>query len=238
MLPVIGITANFDAENHRTTLSTDYSRAVERAGGIPLIIPILDEPDRVEAILDHIHGLILTGGVDLDPSYFGENPHPKLGRVSPERDRLEIPLAQAALSRKLPLLGICRGIQLLNVAAGGALYQDINSQAKDPLKHYQEAPRWFPSHEVKLDLATRTGKIHGVKTLRVNSFHHQAVSRVAPGFIVTAWAPDGIIEGIERPDDPFTIGVQWHPEGMWEKDARFLALFTALVEAGQTFARS
>ncbi|MCL4424676.1 MAG: gamma-glutamyl-gamma-aminobutyrate hydrolase family protein [Firmicutes bacterium] len=233
MFPVIGITSNFDLENHRSTVSSDYTRAVESAGGIPLLIPVLDNPGRVGALLDRLDGLILTGGVDVDPSHFGEEPRPKLGRVSPERDRIEIPLARAALEKRLPLLGVCRGIQLLNIAAGGAVFQDIYSQVKDPLKHNQEAPRWYPSHEVKLDQAALVGKIHGVKALRVNSFHHQAVSRVAPGFVVSAWAGDGVIEGIERPGDPFTVGVQWHPEGMWEKEPRYLAIFTALVEAAR-----
>lgn len=237
-LPVIGITAHYDPETRRTELSTDYSRAVEKAGGLPFIIPTLDDdPTQVETVLDHLDALLLTGGVDVNPGQFGENPHSKLGRVSPERDRLELPLTRAALARKLPILGICRGIQVLNVAAGGTLYQDLYSQLKEPFKHYQEAPRWFPSHEVAVDPATRTGSIHGVTTLQVNSFHHQAVNRVAPGFVVTARAADGVIEGIERPEDPFTVGIQWHPEGMWERDSRFLAIFAALVDAAHNLVR-
>ncbi|MDP2856946.1 MAG: gamma-glutamyl-gamma-aminobutyrate hydrolase family protein [Bacillota bacterium] len=227
---MIGLTSSFSAENNSQALPSTYVAAIEQAGGIPLIIPAGISPALSDAILQRIDGLLLTGGPDVDPSYFGEGPHPRLGAVTPERDVIEIPLTQAAVACRLPILAICRGIQLLNIAMGGSVIQDIASQVKDPLKHRQEAPRWHGTHEVAVAEGSRLAGLLGTTCVRVNTFHHQAVKDVAPGFEIVARAPDGVIEGIERPGS-FIVGVQWHPEGMYERVPEMARLFRGYIEA-------
>ena len=236
MRPMIGITCGdgMDPGTEALSLPASYTRSVYRAGGLPVLIaPPRDEADPEEAlqILDRIDGLLIPGGVDVASASYGEAPHPALGRVNPDLDALEVPLIQAALRRETPLLAICRGIQALNVAAGGTLYQDLPAQAPGAIQHRQAAPRWHASHTVTVGADSRLGRILGGEQAAVNSFHHQAVKKVAPGFVATAAAPDGIIEAIENPDLPFAVGVQWHPEGMWQRHPVMLELFTALVAA-------
>lgn len=209
-----------------------YAAAVEAAGGIPVVLPVL-APGKAAEVLAHLQGLLLSGGVDLDPSHYGEDPLPGLGRVTPERDAFELALARQALAAGVPVLGICRGVQVLNVAAGGSLFQDLGSQLKKVLKHRQEAPRWHESHAVRLDPSSRMAAILGVTEARVNSFHHQAVRVVAPGLRAAAWAPDGVIEAVESADGRFALGVQWHPEEMWNRYPLHLKPFSALVEAAR-----
>jgi putative glutamine amidotransferase len=236
MRPLIGLTCGdgADAASEDVGLPGTYARSIYRAGGIPVLIPpARDEAgeEAVAEVLDRVDGLLIPGGVDVDPSYFGEAPHPGLGRVSPDRDALEIPLLRAALRRGTPILAICRGIQVLNVAAGGSLYQDLAQQVPGAIQHRQNAPRWHASHLVTLAGDSRLAGILGGESAAVNSFHHQAVKRLAPGFVVSAAAPDGVIEAIECPDHPFCLGVQWHPEGMWQRQPVMLELFSALVRA-------
>ncbi len=230
MRPVIGLTSSFTADNNAQALPSNYVWAIESQGGIPLIIPAGIGPEHSDAILQKLDGLLLTGGPDVDPSYFGEEPHPKLGAVTPERDVIEIPLTRAAVARGMPILAICRGIQVLNIAMGGSVIQDIASQVKDPLKHRQEAPRWHGSHSVTVAGGSRLAGLLGTTKIMVNTFHHQAVKDVAPGFEVTAQAPDGIVEGIERPGC-FIVGVQWHPEGMYDRVPEMARIFKGFVEA-------
>ncbi len=235
MGPIIGINAALEFELvNRNTLSTEYTLGVERGGGVPVIIPLLGSMDVARDLLGALDGLLVTGGPDLDPVHFGEAPHQKLGKIAPERDLVELTMTRLALERGVPVLGICRGIQVLNVAAGGTLIQDIPAQTKGFIKHYQDAPRWYGTHDIK----SRPGRFTdfmGVKELRVNSFHHQAVKDVAPGFVVTAEAPDGIIEVIESTEHPFAIGLQFHPECMWSRDPVFERPFRALVEAAAAY---
>ncbi|MDI6894355.1 MAG: gamma-glutamyl-gamma-aminobutyrate hydrolase family protein [Bacillota bacterium] len=231
MLPLIGITSSTD-ENDRVRVPAGYPAAVEAAGGVPVILPVLN-PGKAAEVLAHLQGLLLSGGVDLDPSYYGEDPLPGLGKVTPERDAFELALARQALALGVPILGICRGVQVLNVAAGGNLFQDLGSQLQKVLKHSQEAPRWHESHPVQLDPQSRMAAVLGVTEARVNSFHHQAVRAVAPGLRAVAWAPDGVIEGVESTDHRFALGVQWHPEEMWSRDPLHLKPFSALVEAAR-----
>lgn len=230
MRPVIGITAGFQEEEKRYHLSADYTEGIYRAGGLPVILPSLP-PEAVPLIVTAIDGLLLSGGGDLDPYHFGEEPSPQTGQISPRRDSFELSIAREALSRRLPILGICRGMQVLNVAGGGTIYQDLSLGIRQPLKHYQEAPRWYTTHQITIREGSKLAAIFRTTTLRVNSFHHQAVKKVAPDFAPTAWAPDGVIEAIEAVTHPFAIGVQFHPEGMWEKDPLFLELFIALITA-------
>ncbi|MHB8926237.1 MAG: gamma-glutamyl-gamma-aminobutyrate hydrolase family protein [Bacillota bacterium] len=235
MSPIIGLSTaqDFDLVT-RNVLSTEYTRGVEKGGGVPVIVPLLDSLDVARSLVEALDGLLVTGGPDLDPVTFGEDPHFKLGKISPERDFVELAMTKLALERGLPVLGICRGIQVLNVAAGGTLIQDIPSHTKSPIKHYQEAPRWYPTHGIKLGDGRFAGFM-GTKELRVNSFHHQAVRDLAPGFVVTAEAPDGIIEAIESKEHPFAVGLQFHPECMWSRDPVFERPFRALVEAAETW---
>ena len=232
VLPVIGITAAFDEEEERYSLSRYYVEAVARAGGIPLIVPPLSF-EMAAAVLEKIQGLLLSGGGDLDPAYFGEEPLPYTKGINPRRDIFELALARAALVRQVPVLGICRGMQVLNVAAGGTIYQDLILGTAHPLKHYQEAPRWYGTHDIEIQPGSKLHSVLGVRRLRVNSFHHQAVRQIAPGFKISALARDGVVEGIELGNHPFVVGVQFHPEGMWEREPVFLGLFTALVKAAK-----
>lgn len=235
--PLIGITCAWNEDEERFYLGRHYVRAVETAGGLPVALPALVREGGVEGLLGVLDGLLLAGGGDLDPFYFGEEPLPVTGEIAPERDRFELALARGALRLGLPVLGICRGLQVLNVAAGGTLYQDLAQAVPRPLKHYQQAPRWYATHGFTVAGGSRLAGIMGAGYRRVNSFHHQAVARVAPGFRATAWAPDGVVEAVEATGPGFALGVQFHPEGMAEQDAGCLALFAALVEAARLFSR-
>lgn len=225
---IIGITSAFDEEDQRFSLTRYYVDAVTQAGGLPLILPSLSL-ELAAATLERVHGLILSGGGDLDPAYFGEEPLPLTKKITPRRDAFEIAVARVALIRQVPVLGICRGLQVLNVAAGGKVLQDISLGICNPLKHFQDAPRWHGTHHIEILPGSKLASIFATLRLRVNSFHHQAVSRLPPAFKATAWAPDGVIEAIEAEAHPFAVGVQFHPETMWEKESVFLKLFAALI---------
>lgn len=231
MQPLIGITCSFDDRDGRFFLARAYIDSVAEAGGIPLILPGTDKIKKLDSYLKVISGVLLAGGGDLDPSYFDEEPHPALGEITPERDRFEIMLANAAMEKKMPILGICRGIQVLNVACGGNLIQHIPAEIKKPLKHSQSAPRAHPTHNITIDKDSQLADIFGVSALRVNSFHHQSVKEPAEGFRVSAMSSDGVIEALEALEYPFVIGVQWHPECMTVNDSKSRQLFKAFVEA-------
>ncbi|MDI3534785.1 MAG: putative glutamine amidotransferase [Thermosediminibacterales bacterium] len=233
MKPYIGITCGHDWDKNMIYINENYCRAVEAAGGSPVLIPPLDDEVLIDRMFDIADGILIAGGPDVDPVFFGEEPRPQNGKISPIRDKTELRLAYKAVSENKPIFGICRGMQVLNIACGGSIYQDIFSQIKnvDVLKHTQNAPDWYGTHTVKINKNSRLFKILGVHELRVNSFHHQAVKTLAKGFAANAYSSDGIIEGIEKTGDGFAVGVQWHPEEMWEKEPRFLNLFEALVKA-------
>ncbi|MDI3317660.1 MAG: asparaginase [Bacillota bacterium] len=233
MRPRIGIPAgradaSADAAFH---VGADYVRAVEAAGGLPVLLPAGEGPVLPEEALRGVDGLLLAGGGDVAPGLYGEQPHPRLGPVEPDRDRWELALARRALAAGLPVLGICRGIQVLNVADGGTLYQDLEAQLPDALQHAQKAPRWHRSHPVRIEPESLLARLVGAGELAVNSFHHQAVREVAPGWRVTAVAPDGVVEAMERPDLPFALGIQFHAENLVAREPRFLRIFQGLVEA-------
>jgi putative glutamine amidotransferase len=176
-----------------------------------------------------IDALVLTGGVDIDPYLFGEPPIPQQGTIDPLRDTYELKLTKQALEQGKPLLAICRGCQVLNVAAGGTLYQDLNAQVKNSMKHSQQAPTWYGSHPVDLREGSRLHGVYGKERVTTNSFHHQGVKNTAPGFTETAWSEDGVVEGIEQDGGAWVVGVQWHPERMI--DGEHFKIFQALVKA-------
>jgi putative glutamine amidotransferase len=236
--PVIGITCTEFPMEHdplrlRLGQNQTYLRAVVRAGAAPLLIPHLTDVSMLRALYENLDGLLLSGGGDIDPAYFGEANHEKLRRVSPDRDETELLLARWAMEGGLPLLAICRGIQVLNVALGGSLYQDIQAQVPGAEKHDWGTgyPRDHLPHQIRIMPQMRLADIIGATDLPVNSMHHQALKEVAPGLAVVARAPDQVIEAVEAPAHPFAIGVQWHPEELAPKDARAQRLFDAFVEA-------
>lgn len=237
--PLIGLTTSWtDGSGSAVhTIADAYVKAVYMAGGMPLPIPCLPE-NAVAELLSHLDGLVLTGGADVDPAHFGDLPWPGLGAICPQRDALELPLARSAMDLGLPILAICRGMQVLNVAAGGTLYQDLYSEFPGVLKHQQKAPRWYPTHPVEVTADTLLHRLSGRSTIWVNSFHHQAIRDLAPGFIVSGRSPDGVIEAIEYPSAGFVVGVQWHPEAMVSSEATAGRLFETLVEEAKTRRRS
>jgi len=224
MKPRIGITP--------CTRVDDYVESVKRAGGQPIVLKNSDDADSVVKDLD---GVLLTGGLDVDPSLYGEAAHATT-QTSPDRDQFEIPLSKAAIAQDLPIFAICRGVQVLNVAAGGSLVQDIPSAVTTELNHSIDIPKDHLAHPVSITPGTRlAGALGGgadLETFPVNSRHHQSVARVAPAFVVSAVSPDGVVEAIERPDKAFCVGVQWHPENFW-KSGEFAGLFNAFVAAAK-----
>jgi len=241
MRPRVGITSwhrnDKDGLERWEAIRDTYTGAILTAGGVPLILPIADgDHDVVADYLNTVDALLFTGGEDVAPAYYGESQDERCQEPDGERDLFEIHLARAALSRRTPILGICRGLQLLNVAAGGTLYQDFQCRAGTKAYHAaSSADRQKLIHAVRILPGTRLHSIMGVAESRVTSTHHQFVKDLAPGFRVTAESQeDGIVEGIEQPDHPFLVAVQWHPERMYQDHAEQLALFRSLVTAAQT----
>lgn len=228
MKPVIGLSSSYSLENKQYTVPEDYVKSIKLSGAVPIILPPTFDAD-IEEFLGLVNGIILTGGVDVDSQLYGENPIPLQGSIDPLRDSFELSLIKAALRIRKPIFAICRGIQLLNVAAGGTLYQDVNGQLKGSLKHRQQAPTYYPTHKVRLEEGSRLYGIFGKSSVGVNSFHHQAVKDIAPAFRATAWADDDLIEAIEWEGSDFIVGVQWHPERMI--DGEMLKLFEAFTIA-------
>lgn len=211
-----------------------YVRAIEQAGGLPLILPLVQKPDLIAQMLDRIDGLLLSGGYDVDPAYFGQEPHPNLGTIDVDRDRFESVIVPLALKKKgFPILGICRGIQSLNVFAGGTLFQDLSQIEGRLVKHRQSTDRPHVTHEIEIERDSLMRKIFRKTRLRVNSYHHQAVDALAPGFIVTARSRDGVIEAIEKPGERFVLGIQAHPEHLASEYPEFGRLFRAFVDAAR-----
>lgn len=230
MKPVIGLTSSYDYNKGYSYLKSGYYSAISNAGGVPVILPVTDDVEYPEDIVENIHGLLLTGGCDVDPALYGELPCRHLGMVSPERDRMEIRLVKLCVEKDIPILAICRGIQVLNVALGGTLYQDIPSQIDGAIMHEQgEIPTYYGIHSVRIDENSLLYKVIGNKNLIVNSFHHQAVKLVAPCLKAVAWSEDGVIEAVEGIGFKFVLGVQWHPERMWSKSPENFKIFKDFI---------
>lgn len=211
--PLIGVSCNWSQGT--VSVSGSYIQAVEQAGGLPVLIPFSADSSVLQAQIDRLDGLVLIGGEDFDPLLFGEEPHPNLGHVNKERDDYDLMLIRCALRRGIPLLGICRGLQGMNVFGGGTLYQDIPALYPAPsIRHRQNADRQYGSHTVILEDDCRLRPILGSDSLVVNSFHHQSIKDLAPGYRVVARSRDGVIEAIEKEGSGWVIGVQWHPEAL------------------------
>ena len=220
----VSATRRTDAGRERVALNTAYVYALMRAGLVPLLVPPILDPEAACAALDGVHGLVLTGGEDVDPGRYGTTPHPKLGEIDRARDAVELALIAGAERRRLPVLAICRGIQILNVALGGTLYQDLASERPGSVDHADAGSR----HGLRVESGTLLHRTLEAVHASVNSRHHQAIRDLAPALRANAWAEDGVIEGAERKDPgaPWTLAVQWHPEDNVED-----ALFRGFAEA-------
>jgi putative glutamine amidotransferase len=220
----------------RFNMGRSYIRSVMDAGGVPIMVPVTLAERDLRQMYDMADGVLLAGGPDVDPAAYGEEQHEKTAGIEAERDQAEYVLTRWAIAEDKPLFGICRGIQSLNVALGGSLVQDIPSQWENPTTHnghYEKAQRDQVLHTVDVSTGSRVEQMVTAKQIGVNSFHHQAVKRVANGFEITSRAPDGIIESIEMRDMRFAVGVQWHPEEMSAVRGDMLNLFVSFVKACQ-----
>lgn len=233
--PVILLTPYFNTERDEPYMRPAFLKAVRHAGGIPVILPLdLTESDLAQ-LLEGADAVLFTGGPDVHPFFFGEETQAHCGNVCLRRDELELALLRLAMEAKKPILGVCRGVQILNIGLGGDIYQDIPSQFKEefPIAHTQPFAYNIPSHTVSVTPGTLLARIAQNSVIKVNSMHHQAVRRVAPGLTASGHAPGGLVECVEKPDYPFFIGVQWHPEYLWEQDKAAERLFGMFVEAAR-----
>ncbi len=241
MRPLIGVTTSEirlaeqveqtdqgEPPRQEMALGLTYMKAVERAGGVPVVIPPL-EPDAISALLTNVDAIVLSGGPDIDPRAYGEPPHPALGPTWRDIDVTELALARKAIDLDLPILAICRGAQALNVARGGTLFQHLPDQFGRAIQHRQKAPGTQVAHMVRVEPDSVLARALGTTELEVNSYHHQSPSGIGRGLRAVAWAPDGVIEGVEVPDHEFVVGVQWHAEAMTNAE-HSANLFRHLVE--------
>lgn len=238
--PLIGITGSRMIGGAWSTYSPghfldytfdQYSRAVTACGGVPVIIPAAQNDVTVAELIRRLDGVLLSGGPDIHPRHYGQAPLAGLGDIDDGLDQAELKVAAAALAAGRSLLAVCRGIQMLNVAMGGSLIQDLERQVPDGINHRQPAGKDVLSHTVRIEKPSRLHRIVRRRQIWVNGRHHQAIDRVADGLLICARAPDGVIEAVETPGDPFVLGVQWHPEGTWHHDRFARALFAAFVKA-------
>ena len=242
MKPIIGVTPDFNAGDRKEWggkeptyfLRARYVRAIEDLGGVPLILPLTTDRAVRRTLLNGLQGLLLTGsGPDLPPHLYGERRRYDFGVVSRQRYAFELDIARMAADQKLPVFGICGGMQAINVAFGGTLVQDIASQVSAPLPHRSLLPATRVCHAVHVSAKSLLRRITRKETIRVNSSHHQSVKQVAPRLIASAVAADGVIEAIESPTHPFFLGVQWHPEFLYERHETHRRLFQSFLKAAR-----
>ncbi|MBF6611725.1 MAG: gamma-glutamyl-gamma-aminobutyrate hydrolase family protein [Chloroflexi bacterium] len=238
-LPIIGVSTMDDhdaAGVHMDRFSNNqaYVKAVEAAGGVPILIPQLEDPAALRCIYEMLDGLMLPGGLDMHPRFYGQEPHPALDPSDLGLDHIETTMLPWALEDDMPVLGICRGEQVINVVMGGTLVQDIYTQYPTSIDHRESAKRKirdYLAHDIVVDEGSRLRGIVGEDRVWVNTAHHQAIDRVAPGLVATAWAPDGIVEAVESPDRHYVVAVQCHPEILYRKHRWASRFFQSFVEA-------
>lgn len=242
--PIIGVTPTLliaDEEHfhgqERSCLTQEYINAVYSGGGVPMVFGVVQDESAIRAQIELVDGIILSGGWDVNPLLYDEEPSSLLQFIYPERDSFELKVIKIAYELNKPILGICRGMQILNVAFGGSLYQDLSHYSASSLQHVQKARRYEPSHTVEIVRSTLLHKIFGADVIMANSFHHQAIKSIAPGFQVSAKAKDGVIEAFEKPGKQFIVGVQWHPEMMFRFHPDMLKIFTSFIQAAQNTKR-
>jgi len=237
--PIIGITGarhEFVSRDCAPNLfgvvsSDDYAEAVAASGAAPVVIPYVHATESIARLADKLDGVVLGGGEDPDPTLYGQPPRRGLATVIRERDDMELQLIHRMLEQGKPILGICRGIQILNVAFGGSLWQDLAREWSGTIQHHQRAARTHTSHKVTVAADSHLCKILGQEELFCNSFHHQAVRQLGEGLQAVAWDEEGLIEAVEHPGHPFVVGIQWHPENLWRVSEPAMAVFRALIEA-------
>lgn len=230
MKPFIGLTPLYDDDKKSYWILPGYMKGIEHAGGIPVMLPLTANRDMLETIFSRIDGLVLTGGHDVNPAVYGEKTEDFCGRLCPERDEMELALIQRALEKDMPVLGICRGLQIMNAALGGSLYQDLGAQNGTEIDHDMKKPYDRAAHSINLEMKAPLFGLLGQESVGVNSRHHQAIKELAPTLKSMAAAEDGIIEAVYVPDKRFFWGVQWHPEH-WDDDETSVKILQAFVNA-------
>ena len=237
LTPDLGLTSG-RYPSPRFELKKDYADAVFRAGGLPWILPYVEEPAVIEATLDRLSALVVTGGAfDIPPEAYGDTPREGLGETRPERTAFETLVLREAMKRQMPVLGICGGMQLLNVVLGGSLFQDIRREVEGAREHEQPQERDKPHHPVDVKAGTLLSTLLGKGQVMVNSTHHQAVNRLGVSVRASAVAPDGVVEAIEVSGHPFALGVQWHPEALMNSMPIHLGIFRGLLQKAKEFRR-
>lgn len=235
MRPIIGITPSLESGEHKIYTPTSYPKAIIEAGGTPVFFNFTRDQEMIDAYAAMVDGVLFSGGDDVDPSTYGEEQIWGCGDVVPLRDDFEIQLLRTLVEKypEKPILGICRGAQVLNVGMGGTLYQDLRSQKDGCIRHQQQQSSHYASHKVTVEDGSLLHRIYGSTSVKVNSFHHQAVKDLAPGMQLTALASDGVVEGFEKPDHPYFVAVQWHPERLVEgpHHPEHKPLFKSFVDA-------
>lgn len=229
--PAIGLVPLYDEEKESYWMLPGYMTGLEEAGAVPVMMPLTEDARVIERLVELFDGFLLTGGHDVDPAMYGEEPLKECGALCTPRDRMEKLLLLKALEADKPVFGICRGIQLLNVGLGGTLYQDLPSQHPSGVNHHMTAPYHQPAHEVFVEKETPLYRILGTEKLEVNSYHHQAVKDLAPGLEAMAYAGDGLAEAVWMPGRRFVAAVQWHPEFSYKVNESSRRLFAAFVDA-------
>lgn len=249
-LPVVGVpTQTLQAIEvipeglpHSWVMNHRYFTALTEVSGAPFMVPLLEDERSLRALYERMDGLFLAGGVDVDPGSYGQERHEQCGRTDPDRDRVELLLARWALADGMPVFGVCRGMQVINVGCGGSLLQDCAAQYPGSIKHdyFPTAghERDYLAHAVRVEGGTRLAEVYGSTEVRVNSMHHQGIERLGEGLRSTAWAPDGLIEALEGEGSAFVLGVQWHPEMLVEKDPGTRRLFQAFTDSATEFRRA
>ena len=231
MKPVIGVMPLWDDKKDSIWMLPGYMDGISQAGGIPVIFPFSADEQELEQLMGMCNGFLFTGGHDVSPEVYGEKPLPGLIENCPKRDEMETIVLRNAMADDKPVLGICRGIQFINAALGGTLYQDLPTQHPSDVDHHQTLPYDHPIHDVKILESSPLHECLGMDRLPVNSYHHQAVNRLAPGLIPMAVSADALVEALYKPDRRFLWAVQWHPEFSWRTDANSRKIFGAFVHA-------